>query len=49
VDLAMNAMAYVTHASPLPGSGLYVDGWLRFEQRDALPAGAYTRPRSGLT
>ena len=34
----MNAMAYVTHASPLPGSGLYVDGWLRFEQRDALPA-----------
>lgn len=39
VDLALNGMAYVSHASPLPGSGLYVDGYLKLEQRDAIQAG----------
>mmetsp|Transcript_37005 Transcript_37005/g.92124 ORF Transcript_37005/g.92124 Transcript_37005/m.92124 type:complete len:315 (-) Transcript_37005:130-1074(-) len=40
VDLAMHGLAYVAHASPLPGTGLFVDGHLRLEQRDAIPAGA---------
>ena len=39
VDLALNGMAYVSHISPLPGSGLYVDGYLKLEQRDAIQAG----------
>lgn len=39
VDLAMNGLAYASYASPLPGSGLFVDGYLRLEQRDAIRAG----------
>ena len=42
VDLVMNSMAYASHSSPLAGSGLYVDGYLRLDQRDAIPAG-FTR------
>ena len=37
VDLVMNSMAYAAHSSPLAGSGLYVDGYLRLDQRDAIP------------
>lgn len=40
VNLAMNGLAYASHASPLPGVGLFVDGYLRLDQRDAIPAGA---------
>ena len=39
VDLALNGMAYASHVSPLAGSGLYVDGYLKLEQRDAIQAG----------
>lgn len=42
VDMVMNGMAYAAHSSPLAGSGLYVDGYLRLDQRDAIPAG-FTR------
>lgn len=40
VDLAMNGMAYAAHSSPLPGTGFFVDGYLRLDQRDAIPSGA---------
>mmetsp|Transcript_16546 Transcript_16546/g.40497 ORF Transcript_16546/g.40497 Transcript_16546/m.40497 type:complete len:315 (-) Transcript_16546:168-1112(-) len=40
VDLVMNGMAYAQHSSPLPGSGFFVDGYLKLEQRDAIRAGA---------
>ena len=33
VDLALNGLAVAQHASPLPGSGYYVDGYLRLRQR----------------
>ena len=39
VNLVMNGLAYASHASPLPGTGVYVDGVLRLDQRDAIPAG----------
>lgn len=39
VDLALNGLAVAQHASPLPGSGYYVDGYLRLQQRDAIQAG----------
>ena len=38
-DLALNGLAVAQHASPLPGSGYYVDGYLRLQQRDAIQAG----------
>ena len=39
VDLALNGLAVAQHVSPLPGSGFYVDGYLRLQQRDAIQAG----------
>jgi transmembrane protein 231 len=39
VDLALNGLAVAQHASPLPGSGYFVDGHLRLNQRDAIASG----------
>ena len=39
VDLALNGLAVAQHSSPLAGSGYYVDGYLRLNQRDAIPSG----------
>jgi transmembrane protein 231 len=39
-DLEMRTLGYVSHSSALSGSGLYVDGDLRLNQREPLTAGS---------
>ncbi|EEH59007.1 uncharacterized protein MICPUCDRAFT_56445 [Micromonas pusilla CCMP1545] len=38
VTMAMNSMAYVQGSSPTSGSGMFVDGYLKLEQMDAIRA-----------